>query len=77
MHRVDGLRVTPHWTHGDTLSLDLELTHAGAAPDADANARATRDIDFRSTLQLSFDEWQGVARVGEGGDELQVRVSWR
>ena len=74
LHRVDGLRVTPHWTHGDTLALDLELTHVAAGADPQADEQA---IDFRSTVQLSFDEWQGVARVGESGDELQVRVNWR
>jgi len=74
LHRVDGLRVTPHWTHGDTLALDLELTHVRSGADAQADVQS---IDFRSTVQLSFDEWQGVARVGENGDELQVRVNWR
>jgi len=76
LHRIQGLRVTPHWTRGDTLALDLQLVQAGPS-DADAQGRATRAVDFRSTLQLSFDEWQGVARVGDAGDELQVRVSWR
>ena len=74
LHRVDGLRVTPHWTHGDSLALELELTHVRSGTDAQADVEA---VDFRSTVQLSFDEWQGVARVGDKGDELQVRVSWR
>jgi len=80
VHRVDGLRVTPHWLRGDTLALDVALTHAApAAPsrNASADARAGRDIDFHSTVQASFDEWLTVATVGEGGDELQIRVSWR
>jgi len=80
IHRVDGLRVTPRWTRGDTLELDLALTHAGPASvsrNATAGARAGRDIDFRSTVQASFDEWVTVATVGDGGDELQIRVTWR
>jgi hypothetical protein len=80
VHRVDGLRVTPHWTHGDTLELDIALTHAAPAAvsrNASPDARAGRDIDFRSTVQASFDEWLTVANVGDGGDELQIRVSWR
>ena len=80
VHRVDGLRVTPHWTHGDTLELDVALTHAAptaVSRGADAGARAGRDIDFHSTVQASFDEWLTVASVGDGGDELQIRVTWR
>lgn len=80
VHRVDGLRVTPHWTHGDTLALDIALVHAGPAPvsrGASPDARAERDVDFHSTVQASFDEWLTVASVGDGGDELQIRVSWR
>ena len=80
VHRVDGLRVTPHWTRGDTLALDVALTHVaptGASRNATAGARASRDVDFHSTVQASFDEWLTVASVGEGGDELQVRVTWR
>ncbi|MFL6698264.1 MAG: hypothetical protein ACJ8GJ_13940 [Vitreoscilla sp.] len=80
VHRVDGLRVTPHWTHGDTLELDIALTHAAPAVvsrSASPDARAGRDIDFHSTVQASFDEWLTVASVGDGGDELQIRISWR
>jgi hypothetical protein len=80
VHRVDGLRVTPHWTQGDTLELDVALTHAapsGASRSASPDARAARDIDFHSTVQVSFDEWLTVASVGDGGDELQIRVTWR
>ena len=80
VHRVDGLRVTPRWTHGDTLELDVALTHeapAGVSRSATAGARVSRDIDFHSTVQASFDEWLTVASVGEGGDELQIRVTWR
>ena len=80
VHRVDGLRVTPRWTHGDTLELDVALTHAAptaVSRGADAGARAGRDIDFHSTVQASFDEWITVATVGDGGDELQIRVTWR
>ncbi len=80
VHRVDGLRVTPHWTRGDTLALDIALTHAAPAAvsrNASPDARAGRDIDFHSTVQASFDEWLTVANVGDGGDELQIRVSWR
>ena len=80
VHRVDGLRVTPHWTHGDTLELDIALTHAAPAAvsrNASPDARAGRDIDFHSTVQASFDEWLTVASVGDGGDELQIRVTWR
>ena len=80
VHRVDGLRVTPHWTKGDTLEIDVALTHAAPAPvsrNASPDARAGRDIDFHSTVQASFDEWLTVASVGEGGDELQIRVTWR
>jgi hypothetical protein len=80
IHRVDGLRVTPHWTRGDTLELDVSLTHAaptGVSRNATAGARASRDVDFPSTVQASFDEWLTVANVGDGGDELQVRVTWR
>ena len=80
VHRVDGLRVTPHWTHGDTLEIDIALTHAAPASvsrSASPDARAGRDIDFHSTVQASFDEWLTVASVGDGGDELQIRVTWR
>ena len=80
IHRVDGLRVTPHWTHGDTLELDVALVHAaptGVSRSATAGARASRDVDFHSTVQASFDEWLTVASVGDGADELQIRVSWR
>ena len=80
VHRVDGLRVTPHWTKGDTLEIDVALTHAAPVPvsrSASPDARAGRDIDFHSTVQASFDEWLTVANVGDGGDELQIRVSWR
>ena len=80
VHRVDGLRVTPHWTHGDTLELDIALTHAApvaVSRNASPDARAGRDIDFHSTVQASFDEWLTVASVGDGGDELQIRVTWR
>ena len=80
VHRVDGLRVTPHWTHGDTLALDVALTHVAPADpgrDGGAQARARRDVDFHSTVQASFDEWLTVASVGDGEQELQIRVSWR
>ena len=80
IHRVDGLRVTPHWTQGDTLELDVAFTHeapASVSRNATAGARASRDIDVHSTVQASFDEWLTVASVGDGGDELQIRVTWR
>jgi hypothetical protein len=80
VHRVDGLRVTPHWTRGDTLELDVALTHAAPASvsrNATAGARASHDVDFHSTVQASFDEWLTVASVGDSGDELQIRVTWR
>jgi len=80
IHRVDGLRVTPHWTRGDTLELDVALTHeapTAVSRSATAGARASRDVDFHSTVQASFDEWLTVASVGDGGDELQIRVTWR
>ena len=80
VHRVDGLRVTPHWTRGDTLELDLALTHTAPSTvsrSATAGARASRDVDFHSTVQASFDEWLTVATVGDSGDELQIRVTWR
>ena len=80
VHRVDGLRVTPHWTRGDTLELDVALTHAAPSAvsrSATAGARASRDVDFHSSVQASFDEWLTVASVGDGGDELQIRVTWR
>jgi hypothetical protein len=32
---------------------------------------------LHSTVQASFDEWLTVANVGDDGDELQIRVSWR
>ena len=80
VHRVDGLRVTPRWTRGDTLELDIALTHAAptaVSRNASPGARAGRDIDFHSTVQASFDEWLTVASVGDGDDELQIRVTWR
>ncbi len=72
--------MTPRWTRGDTLELDVALTHvapAGVSRAAAAGARASRDVDVHSTVQASFDEWLTVATVGDGGEELQVRVSWR
>jgi len=80
IHRVDGLRVTPRWTQGDTLELEVAFTHAAPASvsrNATAGARASRDIDVHSTVQVSFDEWLTVASVGDGGDDLQIRVTWR
>jgi hypothetical protein len=80
VHRVDGLRVTPRWTHGDTLELDLTLTRSvptSVSRSATAGARASQDIDVHSTVEASFDEWLTVATVGDGGDELQIRVTWR
>jgi len=80
IQRVDGLRVTPRWRHGVTLELDLALTHvapASVSRNATAGARASGDVDFHSTVQASFDEWLTVATVGDGGDELQIRVTWR
>ncbi len=80
IHRVDGLRVTPRWTQGDTLELDIALTHVGpggVSRSATAGALGSRDVDFHSTVQASFDEWLSVASVGDGGDELQIRVTWR
>jgi hypothetical protein len=70
VHRVEGLRVTPWWTHGDTLRLDLAITRAGQPGDE-------RDLELYSTVEASFDEWLPVARLGPAGDELQVRVTWR
>jgi len=80
VHRVDGLRVTPRWSRGDTLELDLTLTRtrpSTVSRSATAGARASQDVDFHSTVQASFDEWLTVATVGDGGDELQIRVTWR
>jgi hypothetical protein len=80
VHRVDGLRVTPRWNRGDTLELDLTLTRTLPSPvsrSATAGARASQDVDFHSTVQASFDEWLTVATVGDAGDELQIRVTWR
>ncbi len=80
VHRVDGLRVTPHWTRGDTLELDFQLTHGAPTPGSGmtgADASATREFNVTSTVQLSFDEWQSVATVGDGAEELQLRVTWR
>jgi len=70
VHHVQGLRVTPWWTRGDTLELDLEITRVGDAADP-------RDLDLHSTVQASIDEWLTVARLGPGNDELQIRVTWR
>jgi hypothetical protein len=70
VHRVEGLRVTPWWTHGDTLRLDLAVTRIG-------NPGDERDLELSSTVEASFDEWLPVARLGAAGDELQVRVTWR
>jgi hypothetical protein len=80
VHRVDGLRVTPRWSHGDTLELELALTRtrpSTVSRSATADARAGQDVDFHSTVQASFDEWLTVATVGDAGDELQIRVTWR
>jgi hypothetical protein len=78
VHRVDGLRVTPHWTHGDSLTLDVQLTHARpVAGDGAMQGPGARETEFSSTVELSFDEWQSVATVEDGTRELQLRVSWR
>jgi len=80
VHRVEGLRVTPRWSRGDTLELDLTLTRTRpftVSRSATADARASQDVDLHSTVQASFDEWLTVATVGDGGDELQIRVTWR
>lgn len=78
VHRVDGLRVTPHWTHGDTLALDVQFIQARpTAGDGAAQGPGVRETEFSSTVQLSFDEWQPVATVEDGTRELQLRVSWR
>jgi hypothetical protein len=70
VHHVQGLRVTPWWTRGDTLELDLEITRHGDAADP-------RDLDLHSTVQANIDEWLTVARLGAGDEELQVRVTRR
>jgi hypothetical protein len=70
VHHVQGLRVTPRWNRGDTLELDLEVTRLGDASDP-------RDLELQSTVQASLDEWLTVARLGQGSDELQVRVTWQ
>ncbi len=78
VHRVDGLRVVPHWTRGDTLALEVQLTQARpVAGDGAAQVGGERGFEFSSTVALSFDDWQTVATVGDGGEELQLRVSWR
>jgi hypothetical protein len=80
VHRVEGMRVTPHWMRGDTLEVDIQLTHGAPTSGSGmtgADASATREFSFASTIQLSFDEWQTVASVGDGGEELQVRVTWQ
>jgi len=70
VHHVHGLRVTPWWTQGDALELDLEITRSGDAADP-------RDLELHSTVQANIDEWLTVARLGAGDEELQVRVSRR
>jgi len=70
VHHVHGLRVTPWWTQGDSLELDLEISRSGDPSDP-------RDLELHSTVQASFDEWLTVARLGSGDEELQVRVSRR
>jgi hypothetical protein len=70
VHRVEGLRVTPLWTHGDTLQLDLGVTRTGHPGDE-------RDLELTSIVEIRLDEWLAVARLGAAGDELQVRVSRR
>jgi hypothetical protein len=70
LHRVDGLRVTPRWTQGDSLRLDLAVTRIGHPGDE-------RDLELTSTVVARFDEWLAVARLGGAGDEVQIRVSRR
>jgi hypothetical protein len=70
VHHVQGLRVTPRWSRGDTLELDLEVTRLGDASDP-------RDLELQSTVHASLDEWLTVARLGQNNDELQVRVTWQ
>jgi hypothetical protein len=70
VHHVQGLHVVPRWTHGDTLALELAVVR-------DAQAPGDRALELRTTVQLSLGEWSGVARLGAGDDELQVRVTWR
>ncbi|HEX7639640.1 MAG TPA: hypothetical protein VF457_14685, partial [Burkholderiaceae bacterium] len=74
VHRVDGLRVTPHWTHGDTVTMDVALTRSvpGGLDGADV-----RRLDVSSTVELGFDEWQTIATAGDDGRALQLRVRWR
>ena len=67
IHRVDGLRVTPHWTRGDTLLLDVALTHAAPARvsrSASPDARAGHDLDVHSTVDR---ELRRVADHRDGG----------
>jgi hypothetical protein len=70
VHHVQGLRLTPRWSRGDTLELDLEVTRLGDASDP-------RDLELQSTVRASLDEWLTVARLGQANDELQVRVTWQ
>jgi hypothetical protein len=70
VHHVQGLRVVPRWTHGDTLPLELSIVRDASSTDDPA-------VSLRTTVQVSLGEWTGVARLGAGDDELQVRVSWR
>jgi len=70
VHHVEGLRVVPRWTRGDSLPLELAVVRDAKQPDE-------RDLELRTTVQVSLGEWTGVARLGTGDDELQVRVTWR
>jgi len=80
VHDVRSLRVTPHWPGGAapvTLALAVAQSRAAAGAEAAGPGAAGQALELQSTVELHFDEWFTVARLGGAGDLFQVRVTRR
>jgi hypothetical protein len=74
VHAARSLQATPRWPGGDA-PVTLELAVAASQPRSPAGGDAEREAGLRTTVQLAFDEWLGVARLGD--EDVQVRVRRR